>query len=297
MKRNTNDTLLRRQGTERVKIRKALPSDKSPILEISRTVWAGHDYLPLVWDDWLADAKGRLIVSTMKGETVGVAHATLQTPDVAWLEGVRVHEKFRGYGIAGLLNQSLVEWAKKKHARVARLCTGSSNQASRKHLDRIGFPHLQTFQRLDATRPLRARPAGVTTARSSATRLWNWLSTRPEFVENRAMYSDGWTWYPLTVQSFKKHLANGDVLATTRNNQPTSCCILVDEDSVVTMGFVAGEKTGVVKLFRTLRFLLSQKKRERVRVLLPTKSPLVRTVQHSGFEKTAKILVYEKFLG
>lgn len=287
----------KKQSTDRVRLRPATTADKSPILEISKTVWAGHDYLPLVWDEWLADKKGRLIVATVKGQTVGVAHATLQTADVAWLEGVRVHEEFRGYGIAGQLNRALVEWAKKKHARVARLCTGSSNQASRKHLDKIGFPSLQNFQRLDATRPLRARPAGVTTARASTMRLWNWVSARPEFVENRAMYSDGWTWYPLTAKAFKKHMTNGNVLVTTRNNQPTSCCILVDEDKVVTMGFVAGEKTSVAKLFRTVRFLLSQKKRERVRVLLPVKSSLVRIVEPSGFEKTAKILVYEKFLG
>lgn len=287
----------KKQSSDRIRIRPATAADKSPILEISKTVWSGYDYLPLVWDDWLADTKGRLIVATVKGQTVGVAHATLQTPDVAWLEGVRVHEKYRGYGIAGKLNKALVDWAEKKHARVARLCTGSSNDASRKHLDKIGFPLLQTFQRVDSTRPLRAKPAGVTTARASAMRLWNWVSARPEFVENRAMYSDGWTWYPLTLQSFKKHLANGNVLVTTRNNQPTSCCILVDEDKVVTMGFVAGEKTGITKLFRMLRFLLSQKQRERVRVLLPVESSMVRTVQSSGFEKTANILVYEKFLG
>lgn len=287
----------RRPKPAPVKIRKAKAIDKAPILEISKNIWGGHDYLPHVWDDWLADNRGRLIVATIKGRTVGVAHASLQTPDVAWLEGVRVHEKYRGYGIAGKLNKALVEWAKKKHARVARLCTGSSNQASRKHLTKIGFPLLQTFQRVDSTRPLRSRPAGVAIARGYATRLWNWLSGRPEFVDNRAMFSDGWTWYPLTVRSFKKHLTDGNFLVTTRNNLPTSCCIVVDDDKVATMGFVAGEKTGVVKLFRMLRFLLSQKKRERVRVLLPVRSPFVRVVERSGFEKAAKILVYEKFLG
>jgi len=40
-----------------------------------------------------------------------------------------------------------------------------------------------------------------------------------------------------------------------------------------------------------------QKRRRKLRVLLPAKSPLIRALQRSSFEKTGKILVYEKFLG
>jgi N-acetylglutamate synthase-like GNAT family acetyltransferase len=280
-----------------IRIRKASARDKAPILEITRNIWGGHDYLPLVWDDWLADKKGRFIVATVNGRTVGVAHASLQTPDVAWLEGVRVHEQYRGFGIAGKLNNALVEWARKKHARVARLCTGSGNHASQEHLKKIGFPGLQTFQRLDITRGLHVKPAGITTPKRFAKSLWNWLIARPEFTENRAMYSDGWTWYPLAPQALRKHMAQGHVLVTSRRGKPTVCCILHDEDKVLTMGFVAGDRTDVSRLIRMLRFMMSRKKRERLRVLLPSRSPLVRALKNSGFEKTAKILVYQKFLG
>jgi GNAT superfamily N-acetyltransferase len=285
------------QSTTKIKIRNAEPDDKAAILEISKKIWNGHDYLPMVWDDWLADKVGRLIVATVNGRTVGVAHGWLQTPDVAWLEGVRVHEQYRGHGIAGKLNNSLVEWARKKHARVARLCTGSSNQDSRKHLVKIGFPVLQTFQRLDSTRGLRAKPAGVNATRSSSKSLWNWLSTRPEFAENRAMYSDGWTWHPLTRQALKKHVARRRVLSISRNRRPSACCILLDEDEIMTAGFVAGERGDVAKLIRMLRYQIHRKGRGKLRLLTPVKSPMIRALAHSGFEKTAKIIVYEKFLG
>ncbi|HEX9197876.1 MAG TPA: GNAT family N-acetyltransferase, partial [Candidatus Bathyarchaeia archaeon] len=143
---------LKNPKSDRVKIRNATAADKAPILEICKNIWNGHDYLPGVWDEWLADKDGRLVVAIVKGRTVGVAHASLQTPDVAWLEGVRVHEQYRGLGIAGKLNRALVRWARRRRARVARLCTGSSNLASKKHLEKIRFPLLQTFQRLDSTR-------------------------------------------------------------------------------------------------------------------------------------------------
>ncbi len=288
---------LKNPKSDRVKIRNATAADKAPILEICKNIWNGHDYLPGVWDEWLADKDGRLVVAIVKGRTVGVAHASLQTPDVAWLEGVRVHEQYRGLGIAGKLNRALVRWARRRRARVARLCTGSSNLASKKHLEKIRFPLLQTFQRLDSTRGLHAKPASVTKPKRSTKALWNWLSLGPEFAENRAMYSDGWTWHPLTAQAFRKHAAHGRVLLTSRSKQPRACCILLAEDEVLTVGFVAGEPSEVGRLMRMSRFLMLQKRRRKLRVLLPAKSPLIRALQRSSFEKTGKILVYEKFLG
>ena len=264
---------------------------------MTRHLWGGHDYLPEVWDDWLKQKNGRLIVPTVDGKTVGCAHASLQTNYVAWLEGVRVHEQYRGLGIAGRLNHSLVVWARRKRARVARLSTDSSNRASREHLEKIGFPVMQSFQRLESARGLRLKPAGVTASRGSPKTLWNWLRTRPSFAENHAMYSDGWTWYPLTLQTIRKLMSQGRVFTIIRDKQPKACCIFLDEDRVLTMGFVAGERGDVVRLARMFRFLMFRKKREKLRVLLPSKSRLVRALERSGFEKTAKILVYEKFLG
>jgi N-acetylglutamate synthase-like GNAT family acetyltransferase len=287
----------RKRKSARVKIRKAKRSDKAPILEISKKIWGGHDYLPGVWDDWVADKNARFIVASVNGRTVGCAHASLQSNYVAWLDGVRVHEEYRGLGIAGKLNRALVRWAKRKGARVARLSTGSSNRASRQHLSKIGFPVMGTFQRLDTGRGLREKPAGITVPRSSAKNLWNWLKTRPNFAENHAMYSDGWTWHPLTHQVLSNLVTQGRVLATLKDGTPSSCCIFLDEEKILTLGFMAGDRGEVAKLIRMLRFMKFQKKRQKLRALLPLRSRFIRTLENSGFKKNAKIIVYEKFLG
>jgi GNAT superfamily N-acetyltransferase len=297
------DHLTRERGSAKkrrfikVKIRKATKADKALVVEISMHLWGGHDYLPEVWDQWVADPKGRLITAMVNGKAVGVAHGWLQTPYIAWLEGVRVHQQYRGLGIAGKLNNALVEWARKKGARVARLSTHERNRASRDHLKKIGFPVWQTFQRLDSSTGPWVKPAGVSIPTRSSKLLWKWLHTRPNFDEYHAMYSDGWTWHPLTRQVLGKHMTHGNVLVTTRGEQPTSCCIVLDEDKTLTMGFVAGESREIAKLIRMARFWMFQKKREKLRIMLPSRSPLVRGLERSGFKKTAKILVYEKFLG
>ncbi len=261
-----------------------------------KNIWHGGDYLPGVWDEWLSDRKGLLLIATIHGAPVGVAHAYFQTKDVAWLEGLRVHATYRGLGIAGKLNRALTRFALSKGAKVARLCTGSSNVASQKHARKLGFKAVQTFQRLDSTSRLRRKPVSVIRPRKLRAGLWKWLQDRPEFYESKGMFSDGWTWYPLTAVSFRKLLKNRRVLLTMHNSSPSSCCIFSDEDRWLTLGFATGPLENVENAARFLRYKLSRGRHERVRALVPLKSALVRVLEDNGFEKRAKILVYEKSL-
>lgn len=261
-----------------------------------KNIWHGGDYLPGVWDEWLSDRKGLLLIATIHGAPVGVAHAYFQTKDVAWLEGLRVHSTYRGLGIAGKLNRALTRFALSKGAKVARLCTGSSNVASQKHARKLGFKAVQTFHRLDSTSRLRRKPVSVIRPRKLRAGLWKWLQDRPEFYESKGMFSDGWTWYPLTAVSFRKLLKNRRVLLTMHNSSPSSCCIFSDEDRWLTLGFATGPLENVENAARFLRYKLSRGRHERVRALVPLKSALVRVLEDNGFEKRAKILVYEKSL-
>lgn len=279
-----------------VKIRRAKHGDKAEVLEISKGLWGGHDYLPHVWDKWLRDSKGLLVVATTGNVPVGVAHGYFQTQDVAWLEGLRVHQNYRGVGIAGKLNKALAKWAADRGAKVARLATGSSNTASRRHVAKVGFTVLQTFQRWDSSRRASRKPAEVKSPRSRDGSLWKWLFSRPELFENRAMYSDGWTWHPLNLRSFNRLLRNRQVLVTSRKGAPSSLCIFSMDDRGITLGFAAGPRGNIQRIVRFLRTLLHKERKERVRVLIPKGSPVGRSLGLMGFEKTAKVLVFEKLL-
>ncbi len=280
----------------RIRIRKAVPADKGPVVEFCKNIWRGHDYLPQVWDDWMKASNGRLAVATSLGAPVGVAHAYFQSKQVAWLEGVRVAEAYRGLGIAGKLNRVLTKYAKERGARVARLCTGSENIASRKHLEKVGFHVLQTFQRLDSARGLRRRPVEVIRPRNYVAGLWQWTRERPEFGDSGGSYSDGWTWYPLTSAGLRSMVRDRRVLLTGNSRAPRSCGIFSLEDRGSTLGFAAGEEENIALLAKYLRFLLSDGRRQRVRALLPSRSRLVGVLEDGGFEKSAKVLLYEKRL-
>ncbi len=278
-----------------VKIRQAKESDKSQVLEFCRDTWRGGDYIPDVWDEWVKDKKGRLIVATISGRPVGLAHAALQTRNVAWLEGVRVHPSFRGRGIAGRLNIVLTGFAARKGARIARLCTGSMNKASRKHLDKIGFPLLKRFQRLDCVRPLKSSPTGIVRPHKYYPRMWQWIKSSQEFRQFMAMYSDGWTWHPLTISAFRRFLSQRGVLLSG-SIVPTAMSLFSNEERRLTIGFTAGRPEDIRNHARYLRHLLLKGVCEKVRVLLPERSKLIDQFEDAAYEKSGRILVYEKAL-
>ncbi len=264
-------------------------------MEFCKNTWPGGDYIPEVWDDWLRDKRGRLVVAATKTGPVGIAHAWFQSKRLAWLEGVRVHPSYRGQGLAGRLNKALTGFAARQGATTARLCTGSQNSASRRHLDKTGFKLLLRFQRLESHRPLRNKPRSVVRLRKHNPRVWQWITAQLEFKQFHQMYSDGWTWYPLTSSALAKFLSQRGIISTG-SALPTSCSLFSQEEKHLTIGFTAGVSEEVAEHGRFLRTLLVGQ-REKVRALVPKGSKLVSSLESAGFEKNGTILVYEKPLG
>lgn len=279
----------------RLKIRDAVEADRGPVLEFCRNTWPGGDYIADVWSQWLTDRKSRLIVAIAAGVPVGIAHSHFQTREVAWLEGLRVHPSYRGQGIAGKLNVALTKYARQKGAKIVRLCTGSTNIASQRHVEKVGFKVTRTFQRLDSERSLKKKPK-ITKPQEFRAAYWKWLKNRPELEDFGGMYSTGWTWHPLTREELKTLTNGGQVLFTKEGGALASCSILSREERRLTLGFIAGDQEGLGNQARYMRYMLSRRRYGKVRALLPTKSRFVRAIEDLGFATTGKILVYEKRL-
>ncbi len=280
----------------RIRIREALPRDKKPVLEFCRDTWPGGDYIQDVWDDWILNRKGRFIVATNDGVPVGIAHASFQTSDVVWLEGLRVRPDLRGFGIAGSLNRSLVKTARLRGASVARLSTAVSNKASRRHVEKVGFKLAASFGRFEQRRGLKRHSQPVARPRSYQPETWSWMRSTVDFNRFHSMYSDGWTWYPITEAGMRQLYDQRRVLVTRRGQAFTSCSIFSSEDGRITLGFSVGTEAGIGEAVRYLRFLLFRQKGEKVRALVPKDTSLIEVLKDAGFERVGTTLVYEKKL-
>ena len=125
------------------KIRRILVSDRDDILEISSKIWRGHDYLPSVIDEWLADPMCHTYGVEAKGHAVAIGNLRLvDHGKTGWMEGLRVHADHRKKGYAKMLTKHFVNLGKDLEVKRLRHTTGSNNRASIKLANTAGFKQL-----------------------------------------------------------------------------------------------------------------------------------------------------------
>lgn len=71
-------------------LRPMRPADRERVMEICRDVWDGHDYIPRVFDEWLADAGAAFQAGEVDGVVVGLQRLRPYAPGLIWYEGLRV---------------------------------------------------------------------------------------------------------------------------------------------------------------------------------------------------------------
>ena len=67
--------------TQQMSIRAARATDRSAVLAFCERTWASGDYIPYVWDEWLADEDGELLVAALGERPVGLLHLRAQSAD------------------------------------------------------------------------------------------------------------------------------------------------------------------------------------------------------------------------
>ena len=112
-------------------MRPVRPADRDRIVEMTRDVWGGHDYLPEVFDDWVADAASAFEALEVDGVVVGVQRMRPYAPALVWYEGLRVASSHRRRGLARAMLTSAIAEAKEQGHREMRLATGNLDAASK----------------------------------------------------------------------------------------------------------------------------------------------------------------------
>jgi GNAT superfamily N-acetyltransferase len=199
--------------------RPALPIDTPGMLELTRHIWEGEDYVPHAWADWLADPEGILAVAELKARVVGLGKLTkLSEPDW-WLEGLRVHPEYEGRGIASRLNDYLLAYWQRTGFGIIRLATISKRDPVRHMVTKRGFKligeyltYKTTFNqpedsnspemRFEPLLPIEINPAVDWLNAPGKERLpfgvmdlgWQFARPRFEYIENYVEKEQIWWW-------------------------------------------------------------------------------------------------------
>lgn len=238
----------RSQDTQQVVVRPARAEDKDAVFAFCAQTWPGGDYIPYVWDDWLRDARGALLVAAAGDRPVGIAHVKMLAQDEAWLEGIRVDPRERRHGIGRVLLSRALVASRERGATVARLITDFDNYAAHGLFAAFGFTRVAEVKRyraealspaslmalaqdqpaepvdedLSALAPAPLPPASedavLEGARLTAPgpeefeRLWSWLVQSNLSPLNGGLEFANWTARALTEPALRRYLAEERVL-------------------------------------------------------------------------------------
>ncbi|RPI80696.1 MAG: GNAT family N-acetyltransferase, partial [Chloroflexi bacterium] len=115
------------------------------VMELTKHIWEGNDYVPDVWENWLADPEGLLSVAVYDGRIVGLGKLSRISPEDWWLEGLRVHPDFEGRKVASHIHEYLLGVWERSFGSALRLATASFRPAVHHLCERTGFTRVGDY--------------------------------------------------------------------------------------------------------------------------------------------------------
>jgi ribosomal protein S18 acetylase RimI-like enzyme len=277
-----------------LEVRPARPEDRDAVLAFCAHTWTGGDYIEYVWDDWLKDDRGVLLVGLLDGQPVAINHIEMVSDDEAWLEGMRVDPAFRREGFGRILTSRALVAARERGASVARLISASDNRASQGMIARFGFVRVAEMVRYrgpalapdDAVQlTALARPGP-----DDLERLWEWLvQSNLAPLTGGLEYAD-WQARALTEPLLRGYLAAGQVRLIEEWGAIQALAILgastSDERETPTLDvhYIDGLANGIGRLALSLRAEAATEHCERVELWLPDLLILRDAMAGAGYE-------------
>jgi len=260
-------------------IRPVRPADRDRVMELTRDVWEGHDYLPRVFDDWIADAGAAFQAAEVDGVVVGLQRLRPYAPGLVWFEGLRVASTHRRQGLARAMLKSAIAEAGEQGFREMRLATG--NDAAAQLFESSGFQ-----RRLDVRWWRASRVEGGESARipdpAEAIKLWPAASASPGIELYHGVSADFNGAHDLDASELER-LARIGMLRVGLGGRVLVGLREPWSDSIA-VALVAGRGGALRELLMALRFEADADGLDHVTVALPRDHPAAEDLSSSGYD-------------
>ncbi len=189
--------------------RPALQKDTEEVLELCSHIWGGGDYIPTVWDEWLADPDGFLGVAELGGRVVGIFKLTKFQEQEWYLEGLRVHPDVQGRGIAAHMHDYVINmWRKMGHG-IIRLVTGSYNVKVHQMCERTGFKRIAEFIPYRAPSVLEGTSNFNSLTAEEAQQAMEFVLNSPTHALSGGFINLGWVYADLQLKHIREAIGEG----------------------------------------------------------------------------------------
>lgn len=282
--------ILRRSDLYVVVCRPALPMDTQDVMELTKEIWDGHDYVPYVWHDWLSDPNGMLAVAEYGGHVVGLVDLAWMGGNEWWLQGLRVHPRFQGQGIASHMHNYILDVWKHSGGGVLRLATSSARLPVHHLCQRSGFTRRGEYRAYNAL-SLRDEKAPFRRMMfNEATNAVDYARRSPLFASsNNLMYLE-WDWAELTVQRVESVIQREQAYWWIRDGAQIAglLCLAIDDDDQEEqhpyIQLLACSESDLPAMLTDYRRLASELGYERAEWMAPEKEAILQVLHNAGYE-------------
>ena len=208
-----------RKFKPRIHVRKAHPTDREAVFKFCEKTWSWGDYIPKVWDKWLKEKNGRLLVATINRVPVGISHLSMDKPHEVWLGGARTDPNYRRMGVAIAITKKCLEYAKRKGAKVARLVTESDNIAAQTVAQKLGFKPIAEFVEMTTEKITEENSKNSKWAEKTETEaLWDYLQTSETYRKAAGLYTTLFHWFSLKKHDLKRFVEQRKAILQDRKS-------------------------------------------------------------------------------
>jgi GNAT superfamily N-acetyltransferase len=265
--------------SQELSLRPVRPADRERILEITRDVWEGHDYIPRVFDDWVADASAAFQAVEVDGVVVGVQRMRPYAQGLVWYEGLRVATSHRRQGIARSMLESAIAEARDQGLREMRLATGNPDAVPL--FESVGFNCLVDVRWWKAGRVEGGDPARIPDP-EEAERLWSAVSASPGLELYHGVAADINGARDLGAAELATLAGTGMLRAAVGGRAIAGLRDAWGRNLAV--GFVAGRGAALRDLLLALRYEADADSLDHVTVALPRGHPAGDDMNASGYD-------------
>lgn len=262
-----------------IEIRRARAEDREAVLAFCAHTWEWGDYIEQVWETWLSDPSGLLLVAVDDDRPVGLLHIQMLNKTDAWQEGMRVDPAYRQRGIARRLSLEAAAEAMRKGATTLRLLTESTNSASIHLVEQAHFRQVGAFGPYTATRldrvprrnsaleePLLAGPQDLN-------EIIDYLNVSSIFPTVGGLYYAGFTGYRISDTLLKEKIQAGGVYLLRRWDRLDGLAIAEPREGkqgkYLFIGYIDGTTESISMIAYALRRKIAELDLEEVRAAVP----------------------------
>ncbi len=261
-------------------LRPVRPADRDRVAEMTSDIWGGHDYIPEVFDEWVADATAAFQAVEVDGLVVGLQRIRPYAPGLVWYEGLRVATTHQHQGIARSMLDSAIAEAREQGYAEIRLAT--FNEVASRLFKSAGFEQLMDIRWWRAKRAEGGEPAGIPEAKA-AEKLWPIVAASPGIDLYHGLSADLNGARDLDAAELGR-LARTGMLRVIPGGRAVAGLRQSWSSDSLSVAFIAGRGAALRDLLFALRYEADADDIDHVTVALPRGHPAADDLKASGYD-------------